>query len=183
MLLTVHLFQFTPWSTKWKLFKSNIALEMLLISWHSSVLYTQFLTESQIPWISTVKIIISSVSHGISWHSTTFHLDAIELHWNDMEAKETMAIFCIPWNSMAFHNIPPGCHIIPMKCHGNSIETIETMAIFCIPWNSMAFHNIPPGCHRIPLKCHENNMAISETGGWVCLGHIWSTSHWLTDNF
>ena len=31
MLLTVHLFQFTPWSTKWKLLKSNIALEMLLI--------------------------------------------------------------------------------------------------------------------------------------------------------
>ena len=40
-----------------------------------------------------------------------------------------MAIFCIPWNAMAFHSIPPGCHRIPMKCHGNNMETIETMAI------------------------------------------------------
>ena len=56
---------------------------------------------------------------------------------------------------MAFHGIPPGCHIIPLKYHGNNITS---MAFHGIPWHSMEFHGIPPGCHRILLKFHGNNI-------------------------
>ena len=103
-----------------------------------------------------VADLLSSLCHGIPVYSIAYFQQSPKIHGfpltNFVRVPNSMdfhcsnySIFCIPWNSMAFHNIPPGCHIIPLKCHGNSIETIETMAIFCIPWNSMAFHSIPHG--------------------------------------
>ena len=72
----------------------------------------------------------------------------------------------MPWNSMAFHGIPPGCHIIPwmllfpwnfsgilwhpggmpwnsMECHGRYVISMELQCnSMASRWNAMEFHGI-----------------------------------------
>ena len=84
------------------------------------------------------------------------HRIPLKYHGNSIETTETMAIFCIPWYSMAFQIIPPGCHIIPLKCYGNNMETIETMAISELSW----------------VECAEATFWVLQLIGWEVICKI-----------
>ena len=122
---------------------------------YSMAFHSLILSESQIPWIYTAKILLYPMEfHGIPQHSTWGHRIPLNFHGNSIETIDTMAIFCIPWNSMAFHSIPPGCHRIPLKCHGN------------LHGNHRNYGNIRDG------QCAEATFGVLQMIGWEVLCKI-----------